>query len=61
MLYGAAIVAGLFAAEFTLQLTSSIASDAVVSMFQNYAWQPPIEDPETQMPSDIITALEITE
>lgn len=61
MLYGAAIVLGLFTAEFTLELASSIASDAVISMFQNYAWQPPADDTTAQTPSEMIAALEITE
>jgi len=61
MLYGFAVVLGLFTAEFTLELTSSIASDAVISMFQNYAWQPPVDDSALQTPSEMIAALEIVE
>lgn len=61
MLYGFAMVAGLFAAEFTLELTSSILSETVISMFQNYAWQPPIDDVTSQTPSELIAALQFVE
>ena len=61
MLYGVTIVFGLLVGGFTVELTSTIASDAVISMFQNYAWQPPAEDGEKPTPSEMIAALDILE
>jgi len=61
MLYGATIVFGLFAGSFAVELTSSIASDIVISMFQNYAWQPPAEEDNKQTPSEMIASLDIVE
>ncbi|NDA45797.1 MAG: hypothetical protein EBY21_00670 [Alphaproteobacteria bacterium] len=61
MLYGVTIVLGLFVGSFAVELTSSIASDAVISMFQNYAWQPPADEDVKQTPSEMIAALDIAE
>ncbi len=66
MLYSAQIILGLFAVEMTYQLTSTIASDALLSVFDSYAIYaydvlPPANGVASQAPSDMISSLELSE
>ena len=66
MLYGATIILGLFAAEFAYEFTSTIAAEAVISIFENYTSyayevQPSADGVASQTPSERIAALELAE
>ena len=66
MLYGSVIILGLFAAEFALEFTSTIAAEALISIFENYTSyayeaQPSADGVASPSPSDRIAALDFAE